>query len=235
MGARRQSWGISIWPIFMVEAGSGPGSPIYTGRDHAAADRALGLPARLATLWNLYQFGLRPIGTEKGLCVSYAPPAGTVSVHDRQDPPPGSHARDRGCPARASALWLARGDRDRCLRHDSAGIARAARVSGRRPAITGPCDPRVPPSRSAQASPAIRCASPAMARPGLLRRPHPPALVRDPPATSSTADPPACGARPTGCSRREGPGSVRGRMRQDTLRDLAAYPGGVTPARSAAR
>jgi len=32
MGARRQSWGISIWPIFIVEPGSGPGYPIYTGR-----------------------------------------------------------------------------------------------------------------------------------------------------------------------------------------------------------
>jgi hypothetical protein len=31
MGARRQSWGISIWPIFMMEPGSGPGDPIYTG------------------------------------------------------------------------------------------------------------------------------------------------------------------------------------------------------------
>jgi hypothetical protein len=31
MGASRQSWGISIWPIFMVEPGSGPGYPIYTG------------------------------------------------------------------------------------------------------------------------------------------------------------------------------------------------------------
>jgi len=30
MGARRQSWGISIWPIFMMEPGSGPGYPIYT-------------------------------------------------------------------------------------------------------------------------------------------------------------------------------------------------------------
>jgi len=31
MGARRQRWGISIWPIFMVEPASGPGYPIYTG------------------------------------------------------------------------------------------------------------------------------------------------------------------------------------------------------------
>ena len=59
--------------LFMMESGAGPGDPIYTGRDHDAADRAPGLPAHLATLWNLYQFGLRPIGTEKGFCVSYAP------------------------------------------------------------------------------------------------------------------------------------------------------------------
>src|SRR3990172_13410823 len=32
MDARRQSWGISIWPIFMMEPSSGSGYPIYTGR-----------------------------------------------------------------------------------------------------------------------------------------------------------------------------------------------------------
>src|SRR3989337_584180 len=35
----------------MVEPGADPGSPLYPGRDHDVADRAPGLPARLATLW----------------------------------------------------------------------------------------------------------------------------------------------------------------------------------------
>jgi hypothetical protein len=107
MGARRQSWGISIWPIFMVEPGSGPGDPIYTGRDHDAADRALGPPARWATLWNLYQFGLRPIGTEKGLCVSYALCRSSLSTRLTHPPLDGSII------AASAAFWAsAAADRD---------------------------------------------------------------------------------------------------------------------------
>src|SRR5258705_5485431 len=44
MGARRQSSMISICPIFMMEPGSGPGHPIYTGSDggRQSAHRPLG-------------------------------------------------------------------------------------------------------------------------------------------------------------------------------------------------
>ena len=62
---------------------------------------APGLPARLATLWNLYKFGLRPIGTEKGLCVGYAPasskkewrrsPPSSGGPGDHHDPRSGRH------------------------------------------------------------------------------------------------------------------------------------------------
>ena len=50
------------------------------------------------------------------------------------------------------------------------------------------------------------------------------------PLLPGTVDRPPCAARPTGCSRRDGSGGACDHMRQDTPRDLAAYPGVVASA-----
>src|SRR6267142_7273301 len=74
MGARRQSSMISICPIFMMEPGSGPGYPIYTGSDggresahRPAGEREDDAGACLQPLADLLHFGEEPRLVREGL------------------------------------------------------------------------------------------------------------------------------------------------------------------------